>query len=284
MTGFAERMGHRAARTVVQTDGLDEETRIGLWNVLAGLREVFGEAWRRNNDRTEDEFLKRLWLWHFKQALDEQPQDHRLWQRLKELLLTGHWIDVLDLLEASVRHLQRSQTTFLHSATDEYSRALNDRFEMFLVGSRLINGEITPVDSTFEALSIDKGLEASSTVSGSRHHLERAIELLADRAAPDYPNSMKESVSAVEALVKKLTGEGTLGAGVGKLEAAGVRVHPALKKAWTQLYGWTSDEAGVRHGSITAAEADQATAKYLLVVSSAFVSYLTEQGRRSGLI
>jgi hypothetical protein len=57
-----------------------------------------------------------------------------------------------------------------------------------------------------------------------------AISLLADREKPDYPNAIKESISAVEAVVKKVTGPNDdLAAGLKKLENSGLSIHPALK-------------------------------------------------------
>ena len=110
------------------------------------------------------------------------------------------------------------------------------------------------------------------------------MELLADRQAPDYPNSVKESISAVEAITKKITGEGTLSAGLKKLQSVGLNIHPALKEGWLKIYGWTSDEDGVRHGAIDAATIDQTMAKYILVSCSAFVSYLIDEGKKVNLI
>ncbi|MEI3844903.1 MULTISPECIES: hypothetical protein [unclassified Microbacterium] len=75
-----------------------------------------------------------------------------------------------------------------------------------------------------------------------------------------------------------------LGSGLKKLEAAGLPIHPALKAAWLEMYGWTSDDDGIRPGGIEAAGADQALAKYVLVTSSAFVSLLIEEGRKIGLL
>ena len=41
MATFAERMGHRASRPVVQRDELDKDTRTELWNTLVVLKESF---------------------------------------------------------------------------------------------------------------------------------------------------------------------------------------------------------------------------------------------------
>lgn len=126
--------------------------------------------------------------------------------------------------------------------------------------------------------------EDASSVAGARHALERATSLLADRETPDYPNSIKESISAVEAVIKKVTGKGELSKGLMELESAGLTIHPALRSAWLKMYGWTSADDGIRHGGIEAADADQALAKYVLVTCSAFVSYLIEEGRKIGLL
>ena len=42
---------------------------------------------------------------------------------------------------------------------------------------------------------------------GVSKHLKRALELYTDREAPDYRNSIKESISAVESMVRTITSE-----------------------------------------------------------------------------
>lgn len=175
---------------------------------------------------------------------------------IKKHLLTAEWWEVLDRIETLVGYVQRCQDGSTHEVAKVIADAHNNRFEHFLVDFRFIGGEITQVGSTMEADAVSSAIADSGGVAEARHSLERAVELLADRQTPDYPNSIKESISAVEAVVKKVTGEGTLGAGLGKLEAAGLVVHPALKGAWSKMYGWTSDADGIRHAGIEAANAD----------------------------
>lgn len=79
-------------------------------------------------------------------------------------------------------------------------------------------------------------------------HLNTALKHLSDKENPIYRNSVKESVSAVEAICKIYTKNerSTLGDALTKLEREG-SIHPALKKAFSSLYGYTSDSAGIRH-------------------------------------
>lgn len=281
MATFSERHGYKEVRTLVQRESLDDDTRLELWNLLAVLPREFDKFYQ---DPTEHGILEALWIWYFKKARDEMPYDSMVWKLVKEAILTRDWNEVLDLVEQFMKHWDRLETDRSAKLKKVFLQALNQRFEDELVGYRMIGLEITPVDSTAEADAISGALSDTDALAGARHALDRAVELLADRATPDYPNSIKESISAVEAVVKKVTGEGTLGRGLTKLESAGLTIHPALKGAWSQMYGWTSNDDGIRHGGVAAADADQALAKYVLVTCSAFVSYLIEEGRKAGLL
>ena len=111
-------------------------------------------------------------------------------------------------------------------------------------------------------------------------HISKANKLLADREKPDYENSIKESISAVEAICEIITGtkgkEATLGNMLKKLEDNGVAIHKGLKSAFNILYGYTSDANGIRHaGDIGGPFSTFEEAKFMLVACCAFVNYLT---------
>ena len=102
---------------------------------------------------------------------------------------------------------------------------------------------------------------------------------MADRENPDYENSIKESISAVEAICEIITllhgKEATLGNMLKHLEDKGVYIHPALKSAFNILYGYTSEASGIRHAkNLGGEDSTFAEAKYMLVACSAFVNYL----------
>ena len=286
MASFAERVGKRATRTITQTDDLDVDTRTELWNTFVVLRDILNEAGRRSNwdNETAKNLLASIWAWEFKKPRDEMKSEGQVWGLIKQTVMEAEWFDVLDLIEETVKYLKRYAEQYTRNLDETFTEAFNNRFEHFLVGYRFIGQELTPIDTSAEADAINAAIEDVASIAGARHSLERATELLADREKPDYPNSIKESISAVEAVVKKVTGKGELSKGLADLEAAGLTIHPALKSAWVKMYGWTSDEDGIRHGGIDAADADQALAAYMLKTCSAFVSYLTEEGRKTGLL
>ncbi len=106
-------------------------------------------------------------------------------------------------------------------------------------------------------------------------HIKRAIELFSDRKDPDYRNSVKESISAVEALVKSICGseKGTLGALLKELSRTQA-IHPALVGAFKTLYGYTSDANGIRHALSDEDSVSFEEAKFMLVACSAFINYV----------
>jgi hypothetical protein len=92
------------------------------------------------------------------------------------------------------------------------------------------------------------------------HHLLR-------RSPPDHANAAKEAVSAVEQLARILTASptDTLGDCLKTLHAAD-RIQRPLLKGVEELWGWTSGEPGVRHGTGTIAPAE---AQYILKLAEA---------------
>jgi hypothetical protein len=91
---------------------------------------------------------------------------------------------------------------------------------------------------------------------------------------------VRESIHAVEAVAVRLApGTGTLGAALKVLEQRG-HLHGGLKAAFSSLYGYSSDEEGVRHALVFGDEAqvDEADALFMLGACASFVSYLLARG------
>jgi hypothetical protein len=116
----------------------------------------------------------------------------------------------------------------------------------------------------------------SKSADTVREHIQAALAFMSDRTSPDFRNSIKESISAIEAIVRMKTGESAVGMSstLKKLP----HLHPALREAMSKLYGYTSDANGIRHalmdGPSTTSYED---AKFMLVVCSAFASYLATE-------
>lgn len=176
------------------------------------------------------------------------------------------WYEIYDFIEKSL-FVSKS-----NELAKEYDRVLNEEGSLY----RIINGLVVPIINDEEIESIQN---ASSTKYESvNNHIEKALELLQKRQNPDYENSIKESISAVESLCSIITGvdgkNNTLGYTLDLMEGKGIHIHSALKEAFKKIYGYASDEKGIRHAGAIENGAKREDAIYMLVSCSAFVNYL----------
>lgn len=185
------------------------------------------------------------------------------------------WYRKLDIVEATIDYLA-SKYPYKDYA-EVFSSALNREFERLNFGYRIIDGLITEITSEYEIKSIEKALnESKSNVS---MHLSNALKHYSQRPNPDYRNSIKEAISAVEAFNRDVTGEKMLN--FKKMEDKGLKIPSVLRKAFENLYGYTNDEkTGIRHSLMdTTAEyvpgAEEAL--YMLITCSAFINYLNSK-------
>jgi len=275
---FSDRYNYTTPRSLIQHESVDSDTRTALWNLIVAYKEMLtGTGYAGFYPDTQ--IAKLLWSDFLKKPLDEFRNETTAWVQTKDVFFRGHWYQLYNLIEFLLAAKPLSQQ---HS---EMIRTLNLELERNLTGYRIIKNRVVPVDTKVAADAIEQALNdsAGASLAGVRHHLGNSLELLANRAKPDYANSVKESISAVEALAELITGEAVLSKALPKIGATGVKVHPAQLEAWKRMYGWASDEDGVRHSAKGVPDVDQATAKYSLVTSSAFVSLLIEEANKAGI-
>ena len=210
-------------------------------------------------------------------VLFESPRNHIIKQRNAESLQrvvieSTEWYTIFDFIE---RYLAVSSESTSIEMTKVFNHILEDEVSAY----RILDNLVVPITNKAELKTIE---EAKSIPYDSvRTHVSKALALYADRKAPDYENSIKESISAVEAMCCIITGltgtQATLGAAIKKLKDNGVHIHRAMESAFSSLYGYTSDENGIRHGGIDFTNAPAEDAKYMLISCSAFVNYLMEK-------
>lgn len=162
----------------------------------------------------------------------------------------------------------------LDSQRKVYIDAINRVFIEENVNYRIVGNKITDIVNEEEINSIEKTIANPYEVV--KKHYNKALEkLYKDK---DYSNSIKESITSVEAMCQIINGsKETLGKALNSLE---IEIHPALKSAYSSIYGYTSDENGTRHANgIGEKNATFSEAKYMLISCSAFVNYLKENMR-----
>jgi len=149
---------------------------------------------------------------------------------------------------------------------------------------RFVDGVITEITSEDEIKSIEEALKKTSKLSGIYGHLSKALELLSDRKNPDYRNSIKESISAVEGMCQILANDpnATLGKALSIIDKK-QSLHTALKKGFSSLYGYTSAADGIRHAMLEESHLTFVDAKYMLVTCTAFINYMLGKASELGV-
>lgn len=157
--------------------------------------------------------------------------------------------------------------------TNKLAEDTNSILEEELAGYRCINNIFVPITDKNEIMEIG-GAMHDSPFQAVHIHLNQALKLLSIKN-PDYRNSIKESISAVESTAREICGKptATLGEALKILEKDN-DLHPALKSGFSAIYGYTSDGDGIRHALMDKSNLDLADAKYFLVSCSAFINYL----------
>lgn len=275
---FSERQGLLPIRSVLQSDGVDEPLRNGLWDALHFF--FFGNEkdWVDAEDSEHLMAFNRIWHLHFRKPVDTLPGTvGAIRAELRAYFFRSDWFAVYDLVEFLEGELKEDRAK-------SFAKFVNTVLERELSAYRLVEGQVIPISSEEEVSSIEGAFRNTSRLIGPQTHLKSAIAHLASRGSPDFRNSIKESISAVESVCKLIAGKpkATLGEALQALEKGGV-IHPALKQSFNALYGYTSDSDGIRHAMTDAPNVGLIDAKYMLVSCTGFINYLVGKAAAGGI-
>ena len=198
-----------------------------------------------------------------------------------------NWYEKIDLLEFVIEYIYDDDKRYYSQRFNPQNLSiykvfidmLNSEFERLNFAYRIIEGKIVEITSEQEIKTIETAIDNSAR--NIKMHLNRALELYAQRPDGDYRNSIKESISAVEAFCREKTGENTLGKALNKLEKNGIVFPDVLKHAFDKLYAYTNQpDAGIRHAlmddtGVYTPQAEEAI--FMLVSCSAFINYLNKK-------
>jgi hypothetical protein len=225
--------------------------------------------------------VEALWTNYFKQPLDSIKEPWVImYSFIREQFFETEWYRVYDFLEFVVANYH------VESINAKFIDTCNKLFEKEVAAYRFVGGRITQITSKDEIAEIDEAMKASNPLKPVNEHLKSGLEHLSNRKSPDYRNSIKESISAVEAICRLVTNEekATLGVALDLIEKQGkVKLHPALKGAFDKLYGYTSASDGIRHAMLEESNLDFEDAKFMLVSCSAFVNYLLSKSAKANM-
>lgn len=280
--GYSDKNGYNVVCNSLQVDDFDDRTRVVICNKLYELCEYIFETHNKKFNYSEwgksNRFCKDLLteVFNVSTALEyDSKYDWRLvFKRVEGVTLNALKNEVLDIVWFMINWFN-DNTRDLQVDLQKY---FNFYLEKECVGYRFVDMEIVNITDDEEIETINT--TCNSKYNSCKIHIKKALGFLSDRNNPDYKNSIKESISAVESVCQIITNDekATLGEAIKHIEEKGIKLHKALKNAFSALYGYTSNEGGIRHAEgMFESNVTFDEAKYMLVSCCAFVNYLIGQ-------
>lgn len=255
---------------------ISKELRARLWAVT--YYSIRGQIDRHKNlfgswfDVLFDFYVKRKFM------MADEISSNGEWNlsQIKRTISSGDYIAVFGFLQFVIRH---------ENCPYEFPDKIETELEDARAAYRLIDGRtIMPIVSETDQSTIKQALAdlSETEFKGARAHL---ISAGAELTAGEYSASIRESIHAVESVARMLSTSGSLSDALAKLEKHSA-IHGGLKSGFNAIYGYTSDEKGIRHSLLDEPQSrvDEADALFMIGACSAFISYMLQKVRISGII
>ena len=270
---FSQAYGYQELPQPLKLEELSDSARVKLWSLLyryvsIGSRVLVGSKWST--------ILMTLHVGFFGQPWDEFTNRTQIFvNNLKRIFLESPFHEVFDSLLAIMRHRECPR---------DFSLSVAVVFEQCRLACIIDVGPpptIYPTATGEEGGAIVRATAelSSAGLAGAASHLRHPSDCI---SRGDYPGAVRESIHAVESTARHFDPTAkTLNPALKALEGGGT-LHPALKMVFSILYGFTSDEQGIRHALIDNPQAnvDLDEAVFMLGACASFSSYLARKHQR----
>ena len=281
---FSQAHGYEDIPTPLQLEQLPKTARTRIWNVLydhlrrsrdvnpLGGPTYVGDPW--------SSILSALHVHHYVEPLDELTGKFDVWRRrLRKDVEQSIFHRVFDLIVFIMRHSECPGSFVLR---------MDDVFKVCQLAYTIDPGPplaIVPATTPEAGNQLTKSLKElrDAGLYAATGHLHAASKCVNDR---DWRGSVRESIHAVESVARQVAPNEskTLGGALKSLEKQGVLQHRALTGALSKLYGYTSDEQGIRHALLDEGKANVTIdeAVFMLGACASFASYLWRKHKAAG--
>ena len=274
---FSQAYGYEQLPQPLKLGELSDEARTKLWSVLYTHverapqfvdRSKIGARWSEILRSVHEDILHR--------PADEFETTYSEFTRYyKHIFMYYPLNQVFDVLLAIMRH---------NYCPPDFTHSVANTFEQYRLAYIV---DVSDPPTIYPAATENEGkaiLRAATELTGAglvgaASHLRLASDCINQG---DYTSGVRESIHAVESVARHIDSNAeTLAPALKSLEKSGV-LHPALKKAFSSLYGYTSDEQGIRHALIDNPQANvgQDEAVFMLGACASFSGYLARKHQR----
>jgi hypothetical protein len=167
------------------------------------------------------------------------------------------------------------------SGLESYESGVNDVLAQEGVAYEMVDGRFQPFDPEAADLDLNNPVE-DDQFAPVRRQYQRAIDALNAQPA-DYLAAIRESLNALEALGRILTGKPKASLGESMDKLLGSDPHrKALSQTLKALYGYSSTVPGARHGEHETVDIDYPEAAFVVRCAGSAIGMLIAERRRNG--
>ena len=280
MALFSERYGYTKPSDVLVRETMTEE----IVNGVCSCYDLLEDMLRELDPYDMYHYYRAMELHFWTHSLNRRRREYNGYSEVTTSIIKDAewpWYKKLDVVEITQKWLISGieDDRRLENVARNFAKLINHEFERHNYAYRFVDEEIVELTNEQEIKAIEDCLAAST--NNVRMHLSNALELMSERPIGKYGSSIKESISAVEAVCRNRTGENNLGRALDCLIKKGIVIPQPLKSAFNKLYDYTNDkDTGIRHALMdeTGSYAPSyAEALFMLVSCSAFINYLYEK-------
>ena len=274
---FSQHYGYEPLPEPMRLEHISDDLRREIWNAL---REFLNhDAGIYSFSSTTRKFIERVLGTFLKRSEDEIPTDYdRVMTIFKNHLFQAKFNEFLDIVQIVINDEAISVDSVNHIA-ESFERCaaaywLDTSSHPFRVSPRSSKEQGEATRQAIETIR-ESGMEGATT------HLRQAAACINERR---FADSVKESIHAVESVACIIDNKAskTLTPALDSLEKAGLLNHPALKQGFAKLYGYASDEQGIRHALLEkgAPDVDVDEAVFMFGACASFAAYLVNKHRQ----
>jgi hypothetical protein len=280
---FAQAEGTEALPSQLKRTEISSQLASSIWAVLheeiqtCNVTNYFGDnivvnAWE---NILSDYHVRRLYL-----PIDEFDNliegSSGVLGRVKKIIYSGSYVEFYDFLQFVLRH---------KNCSSEFAADISYCLESAHAGYRLVNGDtFIPLTTEEEARAVESAFNdvLNAEIGGANRHLRNAADCL---TKGNYTDCIRESIHAVESVARTLAPSRSLSESLAVLEES-IAIHGALKAGFNSIYGYTSDEQGIRHPLLEkeSASVDETDAIFMFGACASFMSYLIGKARSANLL
>lgn len=276
---FSQAFGYEPLPQQLELEYLSSEARVGIWNAVYELA-----APEIRLPRLHPHWHNLLALVHsrfFGLPSDEWPGSATtLRNDVRYHIQHEPFNKVFDLLLFMMRslHEMNNGRVFATQLTTRIAETFADHHVAYYLDATQ-PPTIYPASTPEERVAVVDALQQLNQAGlvGAHEHLRRGAACINDN---DWAGAVRESIHAVESVARQIAPDArTLADALNVLERRGLLEHPALKDGFAKIYGYTSDEQGVRHALLNqpASNVGQDEAMFMFGACASFASYLSRK-------